>query len=353
MGIKGLNTFVIYACFMCLISAVLASPSLAENEQSIITSEMQVIDSSTLISPNAKISLWGVKGYDASVLLLEMRFRELLEDKIAEQAVTCYSHEEFVGDVHAQCLNYLEEDLALYLLNQGAATADRQEIYGTSYEIPYIKAEKRAQSAKLGIWSEDYSQAVKGGEAQSRNFLMSVLVLMGVFVLALSVLIFFVLRSFRSVVDVQNSTIDLAEREKVIKEREKMIMAAMINSEISENKTKIEAYLVLYEETLRDLETARPKYQDTGDLIQKQPALSRSVFDGNTHKVDLFGGPLASEIIHYYARIKSTTDYVDIKPEAEKSEVLDVVETALSKARKLDEISQSLMTKISQYGLLK
>ena len=84
----------------------------------------------------------------------------MLEKKIAGQAVTC-TVKSFIGDqitggnAKAQCVNYAEEDLSLFLLQQGYVSVNRTEIYGSLYEAPYIQAELQAQLLKVrSAWQQ-------------------------------------------------------------------------------------------------------------------------------------------------------------------------------------------------------
>ncbi len=337
--------------FIFSVTFGLVLPVMAQSNK--IVSTVSVLDTTTLMTEDSQISLWGIKPYSAGVPLLEVKYRDLLEDKIGVHAVTCFIKEVIDSGYAAQCLNYEEDDLAIFLLKEGVATVDRQVIHASELRETYLLAEKQGRLGKKGLWSDEHEKIVNVSERQSENVLMASFILMAVFVLALGVLIFFVIRSFGQVMDVQKKSMSLAERENMIKDRERSVVAAMISSEISENQSKIEAYLLVYEETLKDLDSSAPKYKTSGDLIQKQPSLSRTVFDGNTHKLDGFGGPLASAIIHYYARIKTTPDYYDVTPDTPLTEVKLVVSDILERARKLEEISKDVLEKIGQYGLLK
>ena len=241
------------------------------------------------------------------------------------------------------------------MLQKGYVTADRSTIYGSVYEEPYLKAENAAQARGYGVWAVGDGYSSASGGKQTKSFMLGTFFLVAVFILALIVLGFFVMRGFGRVIDVQNRTLDLAIRERSLKEKEKLVVASMIYSEIKENKSKIEAYLVVYEEMLREIsdETKAFAYQKTGEVIQKQPALGRVVFDANTDKVDLFGEELASNLVHYYARIKTNPDYIEIAPDASVKEVQGIMLTVVANAKKIDGISVALLEKISNYDALK
>jgi len=313
-----------------------------------------VKDVNVLMSKNTKILIWGIEKVSPNKTIFNLKSRSKLEKKIGSNPILCTIKSEDVDSVKAQCINQAEEDLSLFLLQNGFVSADRAEIQGSIFEKPYLEAEKQAQENNNGIWamSDDSSSLA---DRQGKNFLIGAIFLMLVFVLALGVLGFFLARGFKRVVDVQNQSLDLAMKERSLKGKEKLIVASMIKSEIIENKAKIEAYLVVYEEMLSDFSSVEgaSKFQKTGEIIQKQPALSRSVFDGNTDKLDLFGSAVSSQVIHYYARIKSSPDYIEINPDTPVLEVKEIIASAVSNAKKLYEISDNLLQRFLDNALVK
>ncbi len=313
-----------------------------------------VKDVNILVSKGTEIILWGIEKVSPNKTIFNLKARSKLENKIGGNTILCTIKSEDGDSVKAQCINHTEEDLSLFLLQNGFVSADRAEIQGSIFEKPYLEAEKQAQENNNGIWamSDDSSSSA---DRQGKNFMIGAIFLMLVFVLALGVLGFFLVRGFKRVVDVQNHSLDLAMKERSLKDKEKLIVASMIKSEIIENKAKIEAYLVIYEEMLNDFSSAEgaSKFQKTGEIIQKQPALSRSVFDGNTDKLDLFGSTVSSQVIHYYARIKSSPDYIEINPDTPVLEVKEIIASAVSNAKKLYEISDNLLQRFLDNALVK
>ena len=77
------------------------------------------------------------------------------------------------------------------------------------------------------------------------------------------------------------------------------------------------------------------------------------MFDGNTDKLDLFGTEWASDLVHYYARIKTNPDYIEIAPDALIMEVQDIILMAVKNAKKLDDISTLLLEKFADHEALK
>ena len=256
--------------------------------------------------------------------------------------------------VSAQCINSAEEDLSLFLLQRGYASINRDEITGTVFEGPYVRAQDQAQENNRGAWNLDGSGQRTEADIQSENFMYGSLGLMAVFVLALAAISLHIMRGFRRVTDLQNKSIELAAKERSLRQKEREIIASMLHAEIRSNISKVEAYLTIYEETLQDFADPDrpPKYQKTGDILQRQPALDRSVFDGNTSKLDLLGSEVASDIIHYYARIKTNPDYIEIKPETPPEEVRRIIEQSINHAKKLNALSDKLLGTFINHRLI-
>ena len=317
--------------------------------------DVTVKDVNYLISGKTKILLWGVERINPNAAVFNLKARNILENKIGGKPVVCTTQAKKGNVISAQCINYAEEDLSLFLLQQGVVSADRTSIHGSVYEAPYVEAERIAQENKYGVWASSEEYSTTPGDKQTKNFMFGAFLLVAVFIMALIVLGFFVMRGFGRAIDVQSRSLDLAMKERDLKEKEKLVIASMINSEVKENKSKVEAYLLVYEEMLRDFsdEGTSSTYQKTGEVIQKQPALCRVVFDGNTNKLDLFGGALASNLVHYYARIKTNPDYIEVAPDVAIEKVRKIIVTAVDNAKKLDDISASLLEKLADHEAMK
>lgn len=317
--------------------------------------DVRVIDEMRMRSDGSVIALWGIDKIYNKTMILNLKARKALEDKIGGAPVLCDVMGYDEAGMIAQCTNSLREDLSLFLLQEGFVHVDRDMVRDTIYEKPYLAAESSAFDNKRGVWEKDIQTLLEDNQKSERYFAIITFVVMTVFVLALSILGLMVIRRFAGVVDVQSRSLDLAERERELKDREKYVLASMIFSEIRENKDKIEAYILIYEEGLRALQDSSkiPQYQSMGgDTIQKQPSLNRGVFDGNTNKLDLLGSKFASELIHYYARIKSVPDYVDIKPDEDRQVVQELFESSIEHARKLSEMSSLLSLSFIERGLV-
>ena len=321
-----------------------------------VSFDVRVVDTTTLVAKKTRISLWGVEKINVTDPVFYLRARNALEQKVGNNPVLCtVKNKESDHMIKAQCINSEEEDLSLFLLQNGYVSADRTEIYGSIYEKPYLSAERQAQLAENGAWEKGADTPSGQTDTQHQNFLMIIFFSVVVFILGFGLFGFRLLRGFGHVVRLQNQSINLAAKERSLRNKEKHIIASMLHAEIKSNKAKIDAYLMVYEEALREFKNPDdvPKYKKTGDIIQKQPLLDRAVFDGNTDKLDLFGAHLASDIIHYYARIKTSPDYIEVTPDMQEKDVLNILGHATHHARKLGEISDTLLEKFKKSSLVK
>ena len=82
-----------------------------------------------------------------------------------------------------------------------------------------------------------------------------------------------------------------------------------------------------------------------------QPGLERSVFDRNADKLQNLGNELSSQVIHFYARIKTKPDYVNLEPSMPLEDVVKTVEESLAQAKRLDEVVTELIGAFEKSGL--
>jgi len=334
-------------------------PKPASTETSAETSktirfQARAADADELVSGKYTVKLWGVERIEGNSALFKLKSRTALENKIGNRPVQCHVKSRKGQVLSAQCENAGEEDLSLFMIQQGYVSVDRAAIYGSLFEAPYLKAEIHAQEMKRGIWSPASDEGFESDQPLGQGVIIGAVILLFVLVVALGAISVFIMRGFHNVVDVQHQTIDIASRERSLRKKEKYVIASMLDAEIKTNKNKIEAYLTIYEEMLEDFKDVaiEPKYKKSGDIVQKQPALSRSVFDGNTDKLDLLGHDMASTVIHYYARIKTIPDYVTLEPETPIDVAKTVITQAVENAQKLDHISSTLLERFVKTALI-
>lgn len=312
---------------------------------------VRAADAATLVAGQAKIGLWGVERIEDMSAPFRVMARLTLDNAIGAERVRCEMKPKAGERFQAQCMSASDLDLGLFMLQQGLVIVDRAVVYGTVFEGPYLQAEMQAQTQKLGVWAE----AGDGPSAQGGGNLMVTLgfVLFLCIVTAFSALSIVMMRGFKVVAEAQKESMDMAGRERALKDRERAMFAMMLDSELKANKSKIQAYLAVYDEMLKALKDPNrtPKYKKTGDIVQSQPAFERAVFDRNTEKMDILGDRLSSQVIHFYARIKTNPEYINIEPDMPLEEVVSIVSKALGNADRLDKIADRLIDMFSQGGL--
>jgi hypothetical protein len=311
--------------------------------------KMRATDENSAIAGKTKVILWGTEKVGIPDAILKLRARVDLDNAIGKQPVECTLKSRTADTVIAQCINHQDLDLGLFMLQNGYVTVDRAAIYETVFETPYLEAEMSAQNSEIGIWSKKEER-----KGTSGNLMLSLGFILFLFITgAFGGLAIFIMRGFQRVIDSQNKNIDFAAKERALKDKERQIFATMLDSEIKSNKSKIEAYLIVYDEMLKALmdEEKTPKYQVAGDIVQEQPALSRAVFDHNTDKLDVLGRELSSEVIHLFARIKTNPEYINIEPEMPLEDVIALVEKSIKSAKRLNKISDRLIDAFAEGGM--
>jgi len=304
-----------------------------------------------LIAGKTPIQLWGVREINGMSAQFEVAARSGLDNVVGGAKIRCHLKNKAEGLIHAQCSNNADLDLGLYVLQQGYGVADRSVVYGTVFEEPYIQAEIEAQNQGLGVWASDAGGGNNEDEEGSFVFVLGAFLLLCILG-AFAVLTLTIMRGFQKVTDAQEQNTDMIVRERQLRDKEREIFATMLDSEIKANKSKVEAYLVVYDEMLKSLkdEENPPKYKDAGDIVQAQPAMERAIFDRNTDKLDILGDQLSSEVIHFYARIKSKPDFINLEPDMKVEEAVGIVQKSYNNALRLNKISDRLIDLFEQGG---
>lgn len=351
MGLRLSILTVVLAVVLAVVSFGALAQEAGSNQSKSFETKMRAVDAVTLVAGKVKVVLWGVRSVNGMPVLLAEKSRVKLDDAIGNNPVQCELKKRFENHLLAQCVNSSDQDLGLLMLQNGYASVDHANIYGSVFEQPYLQAQKEAQDDERGIWKAEMD-AAQGGFNASWIMVMAVLLLFSV-IAAFGVLSIIIMRGFQKVIDAQNKNIDMLGRERQIKNKERAVVASMLDSEIKANKSKIEAYLTVYEEMLSDMKNPQrqPKYKKTGDIVQTQPALDRAVFDRNTDKLEALGDKLSSEVIHFYARIKTKPDYINLEPDTPLEEATAMVGKGIENAKRMNKIADALIDAFDHGGL--
>ena len=355
----GFKVFNLLWVMLVMAFSIFASPVFAQEQiqkpapqksSKLFEAKARAVNPAILLAGKTRIYLWGVQPIEGMSAQFSVTARAELDNALGPEKVRCELKNRDPDDgVVAQCANASGLDLGLYMLQRGYAVVDRGAVYGSAFETPYIQAENVAQRQEVGVWSP----IVSGGGDDDGSLLVILGGLLFLCVLAVfSVLTYTIMKGFKNVTEAQNQNTDMMARERALRDKEREIFATMLDSEIKVNKAKIEAYLVVYDEMLKDLNNPdkAPKYKQAGDIVQAQPALERSVFDRNTDKLDILGDTLSSEVIHFYARIKSKPDYINLEPDMAVEDACKIVEKAFHTAQRLDQISDRLIDMFASGG---
>lgn len=251
----------------------------------------------------------------------------------------------------AVCENAQGIDLALAQIQRGYAFVDIENMSADILGKAYVDAERQAYTTQQGVWVDDTPTQ----EPLISDVMIFVALAGGFFVLffiAFFALVFYIRVSLKEVVNAQTENTDILSRERALKNKEREIFAMMLDSEIKANKSKIEAYITVYDEMLRGLNTPdkTPIYKKAGDLVQAQPVLERSVFDMNTDKLDILGERLSSHVVHFYARIKSRPEYINLEPDMDIEEAKAIVQKALGRAERMAKLADRLVDSFGRGG---
>ena len=134
----------------------------------------------------------------------------------------------------------------------------------------------------------------------------------------------------------QQQTERSKQDEQSLQKRERVVLAAAIAGELTENKIKCEAFITIYSELLRNLrETERHAlYEETGDFIHQHPPLSRKVFDNNVDKIPLLGVKLAGDVTNAYAAVRAESEYFTLEASTPRANAVRMVEMVLDDAQR-------------------
>ena len=336
-----------------VLGVVIALPQLvyAQNsggETKSFRANVRVVDANSMLSNKTKIMLWGARKVEGAPVLVNETGRIALDEAVGASAVTCELKGRTSEHLIAQCDNAQGLDLGLSLLQQGFLDVDRSQVFDTIYEDPYLAAQRSAQANQIGIWLAEGSSSHNGeGGSSAFTVLMFIIVLLvqvGVFVI--------IYRSLDKIGRAQELSKEMLGRERKIKDKERAVVINMLGSEIKGNKSKIEAYIVVYDEMLADMKNPQrqPKYKKAGDIVQKQPSLDRAVFERNTDKLGVLGDELASQVIHFYARIKTDPDYTNLDPATPLDDAIMMVEKGLNSARRMERAADDLVDAFTNTG---
>lgn len=320
----------------------------AQNAAKQVTLGSVYVNSSTELSGQQRddstvdIRLWGIEPLPEDSASAKLASKLALEQLIRSASVNC-TIKAWQGQTYAiaQCVNTSEKDIALALIEQGYAMADRQQIAGTLFETIYNDAETKARQSNIGLWPSVNAFATNNSiltsvKAQNQTpfqltedlaYIIIAAMVAGPFV-GMLIVAFIIYGGFRRLISLQKYQMAVAQKkDRAMREREKFIVAASLEGEINTNRAKLDAFIIIYEEMLKNLRdpSKEPKYRKGGDIIHEKPALSRNVYDSNLDKLDLLGPQIVADVTGLYTMVEPNPDYKTIEPDTPIDDVVDFV----------------------------
>ncbi|HBH26640.1 MAG TPA: hypothetical protein DDX54_04485 [Rhodospirillaceae bacterium] len=326
------------ACAALLVPCFLFPAWAANGAAALGPATLRTSDGSVLV-------LWGVKPPPSLGAKEYGRGQDALGSLLARGGVSCDVQPNNAG----YCKNADNIDLALAMIQAGYLVVDRTVVRGTNLAGPYLRAEAAAQTMESGLWGQTTTTSPPQREASDLpGHLLSVLLALLAFVPV------YVLMSRRltRLDAAMRETSRLLVRKAEVERQERGILAAMLEAELRANKTKIDAFLIIYEEQLERLRASEGSGvshgRRAGDVIHKRPALQRTVFDRVRLRLVLLGPDLARALRSLYAGVEVETEYIDISPTTPAAEVSQALESALGHCRALDTQIQKVLPQLER-----
>lgn len=127
------------------------------------------------------------------------------------------------------------------------------------------------------------------------------------------------------------------DREERLRKRERLVVAAAFEGELLANRTKLEAFILIYQEMLRNLKEPgkAPKYRQGGEIVHERPALARTIFDAYADRLDLLGPDMAGDLSRIYAEVETDPSYKTLSADLSTDQALHIVERIVESAKAL------------------
>lgn len=309
---------------IALLVLIAAAPARAEEEK--FTRTVTVLDPITLDAEGLRITLWGLKAIGGGVS--DLKAVDFMERRIGGSPVSCKVVGGASPNVVARCSFSSGEDIGLELLSRGLALVDKRQ---DTRSVPaYADAQKSARRNVEGIW-----QRVASEEQGMPVWLQ---VLLGASpVIGLLLVAFVMHHRLRRLENAQREEKEQAShKETQLQARERHVLASTLEGELTENKNRIEVFLTIYGEMLENLKSKQPKYQLSGDIVQKHPSLSKTVFEASVGKLSLLDMKLAAQLSKLYAALPKEHEYVNIEPGVPVDSAIALVEKVIHDAKALE-----------------
>lgn len=130
---------------------------------------------------------------------------------------------------------------------------------------------------------------------------------------------------------------EFKKREADISSRERSLLITSLAGELQENRSKVDAYLIVYKNMLKNLqnEKEKPKYQRVGDIVQKHPVCERAAFEASLNQLSLLDMKLAGILSKLYAAMPAEAEYINLDPSVPLQVAQQTLEGVIGQAEKL------------------
>ena len=304
---------------------------------------MRAIDPMTLRIEGASIRLWGIKPASSAETPLELKALDLMDKLIQEQQVNCKIMGGTPLEMIGRCTTQSGQDLALELLDNGYVVVDRRQTYNSVFATAYETSQEAARVNAKGVWNLVAEEDKKDENGVPKwlkphmAFLIPMALIFGPFggLLVVSLIMWYWLKRMAYVQeqDAEQSR----HKEAMLVNRERHVLISTLEGELTENKNKVEAFLVIYGDMLRTLKDPNevPKYQQSGDIVQKHPSFGRAVFEANVGKLSLLDIKLAGQVSKLYSAMPKEQEYINLEPNVPLETAIKLVEKILKEAEVL------------------
>lgn len=313
---------------------------------------MTAVDGITLQAGGTSIVLWGIREVPPSGSPLQLKAVDLLDSLIGGMPVNCKVSGGTPPDVTATCTAHSNLDLGLELLNQGYAVVDRRQTADQAFAATYAKAQEVARLEKKGIWrlaaEDDRNSRIPVWLQPLLPLLVPLALIIGPLAGVL-ITVFMMHYWLEKMSTMQREERELSVRkEMALASRERYVLLSTLEGEMSENRNKADAFLLIYNDMLHSFKRTdeQPKYQKAGDIVQKQPSFSKMVFEANLGKLSLLDMRLAGQLSKLYASLPTGREYINLDPTMPIEDATKALEVVLWNAEKfipeLDSAIQAL-----------
>lgn len=294
------------------------------------------LDAAALMTERTRVALWGIEPVDSAAGSLALEARTRLDDLMAGRPVRCKVMGWEGSTPVAQCFTAQDVELSVEMLRGGFAVVDRPAVIGSVFEKSFFDAERQARTVGKGAWIDIKNRQTTYRTEEFLGWALAVLIL-GPLV-GFAVVAAINALGFRRMLALQREQIDgILVRQDQMREREKFVISAMFEAEINANKIKLDAFMIIYEELLRNLRDAgrQQRFRQTGEIVHEQPPLNRAIFDAYKDRLEILGSQLAVDITRIYSTINADPEYITLEPGMPIDKAVQKVEGIIDDARSL------------------